>query len=374
MARGKSAGWISRKAGRTLYRYYDASGAEHAKVLGTDTMSDRDAWRRVGELGLDKLVGKPRTHQHTLTELAAAYLNYGKTKTGREKAPSTRELDAQLVRDYVDPKFGSRVAKELEPIEIQEYIDGISEGLRPKVRTIMSAIYRHAQKYSMLPRTEDANPMKWVSASTITTYEACVMTPGQAWQLAENLPLFERTLAITEAATGCRISECLALKWSDIEWKKQQIKIKRGWVRGKIGKPKSKASAAPVPLHPALAAVLDVWRKETMYGKDDDWVFPSIKLGGRQPRTASTMVADYVRPTAEKLGIITRDTPRFGWHNFRHSLATFLIGEGQNPDVVRRMLRQSHLDTTLIYTHMDSARIEAQGRMLEQMNPAMAVQ
>jgi len=80
------------------------------------------------------------------------------------------------------------------------------------------------------------------------------------------------------------------------------------------------------------------------------------------------MVTDYIRPVAVKLGIIQKDAPRFGFHNFRHSLATFLISEGQNPDVVRRMLRQSHIDTTLIYTHMDSERIGAQGRMLERMS------
>ena len=81
------------------------------------------------------------------------------------------------------------------------------------------------------------------------------------------------------------------------------------------------------------------------------------------------MVADYIRPVAVKLGVIRKDEPRFGFHNFRHSLATFLISEGRNPDVVRRMLRQSHIDTTLIYTHMDSERIGAQGRMLERMLP-----
>jgi integrase len=63
------------------------------------------------------------------------------------------------------------------------------------------------------------------------------------------------------------------------------------------------------------------------------------------------MVADYIRPVAVKLGVIRKDEPRFGFHNFRHSLATFLISEGQDPDVVRRMLRQSHIDTTLTYAH-----------------------
>ena len=35
------------------------------------------------------------------------------------------------------------------------------------------------------------------------------------------------------------------------------------------------------------------------------------------------MVADYIRPTAMKTRVIKNDALRFGFHNFRHSLATF---------------------------------------------------
>jgi len=209
--------------------------------------------------------------------------------------------------------------------------------------------------------------MRWVSVGITSDYEAVVLTPEQAWLIAENLPLYEKTLVITEAATACRISECLALKWSDVEWEKGQIRVRRAWVRGRIGPTKSKTSKAPVPMHPTLAAILKSWRGETPYANEADWVFPPFKLNGRQPRTASTIVADYIRPVALRLGIIKGDEARFGFHNFRHSLATFLISEGKNPDVVRKMLRQSHIDTTLICTHMDADRIGAQGRMLERM-------
>jgi integrase len=199
------------------------------------------------------------------------------------------------------------------------------------------------------------------------------VTPEQAWAVAQAVPLFERTILIAAAVTACRISEVLALKWFDIEWQLNQIRIRRAWVRGsKIGKPKSKSSRAPVAMHPLLASILQSWRRETMYAKDNDWVFPSIRKKGTQPRTATTMVSDYIRPAAEKLGIIDTSCKRFGFHNFRHSLATFLIREGQNPDVVRKMLRQSHINTTLIYTHMDTERINAQGRFLEKMVPATA--
>jgi integrase len=367
MAR-ESRGWFRHKKGTLVFCWKASDGHERSKVIGPSSMSDADGWVRVGELGLNKLVGRQKEQQYTLGEAAALYLAFGKKRTGEDKAESTKELDAQLVRSYIEPEFGGYVASEIEPLEIQNWIDGLHKGVRPKVRNLMSAIYRYGQKIRKIPRREECNPMRWVSVGATSDYEAVVLTPEQAWSIAESLPPYERTIVITEAATGCRISECLALKWLDIEWDKSQIRVQRAWVRSRIGPTKSKASKAPVPMHPILAAILQNWRRETPYAKDEDWVFPSLKLGGRQPRAASTMVADYIRPVAVKLGIIRKDEPRFGFHNLRHSLATFLISEGQNPDVVRRMLRQSHIDTTLIYTHMDSERIGAQGRMLERMS------
>jgi integrase len=368
MAR-ESRGWFRRKRGSLVYCWISAEGRECSKVIGLALLSDNEGWARVGERGLNKLVGKSKDHEYTLGEVAAVYLARGKKKTGEDKAESTKELHAQLVRAYIEPEFGDRVAMKIEPLDIQNWIDGLSKGIRPKIRNLMSAIYRFGQKINKIPRKEECNPMRWVSVGTTSDYEAVVVTPEQAWAIAENLPPYERTLVITDSATGCRISECLALKWLDIEWERNQIRVQRAWVRGRIGPTKSKASKAPVPMHSILAAILANWRRETPYAKDEDWVFPSFKLRGEQPRTASTMVADYIRPVAVKLGIIRKDEPRFGFHNFRHSLATFLISEGQNPDVVRRMLRQSHIDTTLIYTHMDSERIGAQGRMLGRMLP-----
>jgi len=368
MAR-EQRGWFRRKKRSLVYCWTSAEGRERSKVIGPASLSDEEGWTRVGELGLNKLVGKPKEHEYMLGEVAVLYLACGKKKTGEDKAESTKELHGQLVRNYIEPEFGDCVAMKIEPLEIQGWIDGLSKGVRPKVRNLLSAIYRYGQKIGRIPRREECNPMRWVSVGTTSDYEAVVVSPEQAWSIAENLPLYERTLVITVAATACRISECLALKWLDIEWEKSQIRVRRAWVRGRIGPTKSKASKAPVPMHPILAAILENWKRKSPYSGDSDWVFPSLKLNGKQPRTASTMVADYIRPAAVRLGIISKDEPRFGFHNFRHSLATFLLAEGQNPDVVRRMLRQSHIDTTLIYAHMDSERIGAQGRMLERMLP-----
>lgn len=93
-----------------------------------------------------------------------------------------------------------------------------------------------------------------------------------------------------------------------------------------------------------------------MYADDDDFVFPSEKLHGDQPRSASQLVEDYIRPAAIAAGVIRvedgvtydRDgevVKRFGFHNLgRHSLATFLMDEQENPAVVQAIMRHSKMD------------------------------
>jgi integrase len=56
---------------------------------------------------------------------------------------------------------------------------------------------------------------------------------------------------------------------------------------------------------------------------------------------------------------------RFGWHNMRHSLATFLAGE-VDPSQTMKMLRHKKLSTTMeLYTHsVGSKQCEAQQKYL----------
>jgi integrase len=57
-------------------------------------------------------------------------------------------------------------------------------------------------------------------------------------------------------------------------------------------------------------------------------------MKGRTPLSAS-MIAKYkIRPAALKVGIRLEPGQRFGFHNFRHSLATFLISKGKDLDRV----------------------------------------
>jgi integrase len=352
-----------------VYCWYNANGDERSKALGPDTVSDDEGWLKVGEFGFDKLVNKPDPAMVTFGKVLDHYLAYGKKKTGEDKAHSSKITDERNARVHLN-HWSEHVAKDIEPLEIQEWIDGISKGLRSKLRSMMSAVYKHGQKFGLVPRTEESNPMKWVSATTVSDYEAVSLSPEESFAILEQIddPLV-RVLVIVVAVTATRIGEALGLMWSDVDWKKLKINIRRDWVDGELGRPKSRASKAPVEMHETLAALLQVWRQQTPYSKDSDFLFPSFKLHGKQPRLGSMIVQDYIRPAALAAGVIPEDCPRFGFHNLRHGLSTFLIENGHDPVVVQRMLRQSHVDMTMHYVHNSRKARNAQAQFIERFLP-----
>lgn len=57
-------------------------------------------------------------------------------------------------------------------------------------------------------------------------------------------------------------------------------------------------------------------------------------------------------------------------HNVRHGLASGLISRGHELEAVQKMLRQSHVDTTLLYVHNQKQAREAQADFLEKFLPS----
>ncbi|MCU1305078.1 MAG: site-specific recombinase, phage integrase family [Candidatus Sulfotelmatobacter sp.] len=144
---------------------------------------------------------------------------------------------------------------------------------------------------------------------------------------------------------------------------------------------KTKLSRSRVEAPQLLLDALAAWQKKTTYAEDDDFVFPSEKVNGEQPRSASQLVEDYIRPAAITAGVIrvedgvTYDcdgevVKRFGFHNLgRHSLATFLMDEQENPALVQA-ISYAKMDMTLYYSHSRrKAKRAAQEKVLQHLIP-----
>ena len=384
----------SRKKGDTwVLRYYGTRATDKRRVERTlavglvrDFPSESAAWAEVSRQHLQLQINKPDFKARvTFGDLAQHYMDHELGNQAEAVDPKSHTTIAgykRVLKNRCLDQWKKRDALGITPLEIEQWLKTLKreeEYQNPtldKTRRVMNLVYKHGQRYGLIPRTEDANPMRFVRCKTTSCYEAMILTPQQAFDVLMKLKDPERTLTLLAAATGFRISECLGLQWRDIDFENSQIHVRRTWTCGQIGLPKSRSSRAPVPLHSLLGEFMRAWKNTTPYAQPDDWVFASFRCKGKQPRTANMLVEDHLRPAAVETGVLNADDPRrFGFHNLRHSLASFLVRSKTDPKTVQSLLRHADVKTTLqLYAHAVSEdRMVAQGQMLNAMLQSKAV-
>jgi len=102
----------------------------------------------------------------------------------------------------------------------------------------------------------------------------------------------------------------------------------------------------------------------TRYSKDSDWVFASVKKRGGF-RDQRRYAEGLFRPAAVAAGVISEgDRSRFGWHNLRHSLATF-FGRTCAPFSDPTVLRHAKQQQLTLHSFRERQALEAQGLYLD---------
>jgi integrase len=380
-----------------VYRFQvtraDGKRVEHTMPIGLVSRighQDKDAWDEVDRQRLREIVnqfdlpftGKPRTYGQLCQHYIANELMEDQSEATIEKAFATIETYKRHLVQRIIPRWGRLAPLAIESLEVEKWFRELKKGnpkqnvksladpTIDKIRRVMHLVFLHGQRCNFLPRQQEGNPMNWVRQRTISNYQALIMTPQQAFEILLNTPEPRRTLVLCDAATALRVSEIMGLKWVDLDFDDLVMHVRRAYVWGRFKEPKSKSSKAPVPIHPLLAGFLLAWREKTMYAEDEDFVFPSTRLKGTKPLSASILVKKYLRPAAVKAGVLYEGQKvRFGFHNFRHSLASALVKMKVDPKTVQEFLRQAHVTTTLqLYAQSDmESRRDAQDKYLEQL-------
>jgi integrase len=381
MVKGSGKGWLRRKKGATLFCWRNVEGMERSFVIGSAAMDEKSAWAKVGELGLQKRVLNTDPFSVTFGELAEKYLaNFPFNKK------STRDLNRQVIRNVLMKRWTSAIAINIEARELKSWLLSlnVSNCTRGKYRGQMSHVYEWAKSEELIPEfvhqtngIVSSNPctrVKGPEFSQESSYEALALEVEDTIKLLSEIKgkNGEYEISLLIATSGLRISEALGLQWRDILWDKGYARIRQTYVHSTLqegAKTRLSRSRVEVP-HLALNALAG-WKRETRYSAEYDYVFPSTKLGGKKPRSATILVRNYLRPAAIRAGILIEKLPeffskegdrlsRFGFHNLgRHSLASFLMDEQANPAVVQAIMRHSRMDMTLYYAHSSTKQKRA---------------
>jgi len=164
-----------------------------------------------------------------------------------------------------------------------------------------------------------------------------VLTAQQTNAIAAKLKEPYATLVLFLAATGLRIGEALAIKWTD--FKDNVLHVTRRIYDGDVDGVKSKRSERKLPIDPILMERMEKLGK-------GDWVFRSR---GGTPLNPGNALKRHVRPAAEKLGISLG-----GWHAVRHTLSTKLRKSGVHPKVVSDILGHKKVNLAMdVYDRTD---------------------
>jgi len=357
-----------------VYRWYEVGSDGASKyrkaIVGTVSTlpTEAVALKAARALRIDANQQTPQSESgpSTIAELVAHYrLKELAGDSNGRKAFSTRDGYECYLDNWILPRWQDHKLNQVKPVAVEAWLDSIkrARGTRAKIRNIMSAVFHHAMRYEWL----DANPIKLVRQSAKRERTPDVLELSELQLLLTKLELRERTLVLLDAATGLRVSELLALRWEDVDFKTLELSVTRSIWHQVVGNCKTETSAKPVPLDSYLAEDLLQWRRVSPYPMPHDWVFASPTMKGKQPYWPDNLMKRYIRPVAQKAGI----HKRVGWHTFRHSFGTLLKANGEDIKTVQELLRHANSRITLeVYTQaVTSNKRAAQSKVVQMIVP-----
>jgi len=357
-----------------IFRWYETGTDGESKyrkaIVGTvETLTNEaSALKAAQALRIDANQQTPQAEAgpKTVASLVAHYRlkELAGDRNGR-KAFSTRAAYEYNLTNWILPRWGEHKLDQVRPVAVEEWLDGIkrARGTKAKIRNLMSALFTHAMRYEWL----DRNPIKLVRQSAKRERIPAVLELWELQLLLSKLAVRERTLALLDAGTGLRVSELLALRWRDVDFDNLELQVTRAIWHQIVGDCKTEASAKPVPLDSYMADDLQRWRKQSAYPMDDDYIFASETMRGKQPYWPDNLMRRHILPVARANGI----HKRIGWHTFRHSFGTLLKANGEDVKTVQELLRHANSRITLeVYTQaVTSHKRAAQSKVVRMMVP-----
>jgi integrase len=197
------------------------------------------------------------------------------------------------------------------------------------------------------------NPMELVTlkAATKRRRQPRSLTVEEFRSFTDNLIEPFRTIALLSVCLGLRISECLALKWSDVDSLNSKLHVERGIVCQQVDGVKTPESQQKLVMDAELLTALQTWKQATEFSALEDWMFASPVQLGRLPWSYDQVWRVYQKAgTAAGIGGL-------GTHSLRHTYRTWLDSFGTPVGVQQRLMRHADVRTTM-NTYGDAATDE----------------
>lgn len=243
------------------------------------------------------------------------------------RSPATLDIYRSVYRKHVKPALGEMRVREITTPVVDRALSVIKKRSVSRARTskiVVSGVMRLAARHGAIPYnpvrevgridSEPRRPPRALNAEERTAWldALAASRKAQDWDLPD--------LTRMMLATGCRIGECLAIGWSDVDLEAAEVEIRWRLVRrtgvGLLRMPSTKSGRKGERLVPLPSwAVMMLKRRYLAIGPGVEAVFPDSLGGWRDPSNVRR-VWRQVRDDAEIDGLVS--------HMLRKTVASFL--------------------------------------------------
>lgn len=348
----------TRADGTVVYqaRWYEQDALVGLRRRSQTFATEDAALAHLRETALKKLTGDYLPPADRMVrDLIAEWLERGKSRW----KPATVAAYTDRADKHVIPALGAIRADRLTTPRIQHWIDalgksGLDASTIDGVSRILSAALREAVQIGVLAR----NPAEGVRRPPVQVREPDTWTAEEVARVMAQLADDPFWLAVYRVmlATGMRPGELRALKWSDLDWTKGVLTIRRTMSKDAeghviVGETTKTRKSRQNALSPAALKVLKSWETEQKIRRvacadwhDEGLIFD--RGDGRfLPATTWQHLHDRVT--------IAANVTRISLHGLRHTHATLELEAGTHPLIVSRRLGHAGIQTTLDrYSHV----------------------
>jgi integrase len=340
-ARHKTGSVVFDKRRRTWNFLWWEDGKRRSKVIGTVRQypTKASAWDAAKELA-DSRTSQTSTISNIAT-VKALVEQYRAEKMPRRAM--TRQGYNTWLNHYIVPTWGNYSITELQARPVDLWLQSLALAPKSKghIRGLMRVLWDFAMWRGDVPVQRNPMELVTIKGATKRTRQPRSLNVEEFQKLSETLEEPFRTMTLVCVCFGLRISECLALKWSDVDWLNGTLRIERGIVHQVVDNVKTPESQRTMHVDSEMLEMLKRWKQTTQFFSTEDWVFASPVQLGHLPFSYAA-VWRVLRKAALCSGIGPISS-----HTFRHTYRSWLDSVGTPVGVQQRLMRHTDIRTTM---------------------------
>lgn len=276
----------------------------------------------------------------------------------KNSRPNTIRNYMDRFRHNIKPYIGNMLVNEVKPMHCQNILNKMASDYKNSTinltRITLFAVFESAVENGLILKNPITKAVKCAKGRESKSKRALTIDEQKLFlEAAYGSSNYCQYALILQ--TGLRLGEMTGLMWSDIDFEKKVIHVKRtmeyvySMGEWRVGPPKSKSGIRDIPLTQEAISLLRDQKRKIAETKIVSITFSDLVFINRDGGpTKKSSYNKNISSLADKVGI-----ERFSMHILRHTFATRCIEAGMKPKTLQSILGHSSIGTTMdLYVHV----------------------